>query len=1104
MKLSYRCLAVSLCILSLIACNDNRSEKQILKPSLLSTTLFTMIPSSQTGINFQNTIKENEDLNVIMYEYYHNGGGVCIGDINNDGLEDIYFIGNVTPNKLYLNKGNFKFDDISTTAGVEGAFGLTTGATMVDINNDGFLDIYVCRSGKFDAEVNRNKLFINNKNNTFTESAKKFGLDDPAQSTQAYFFDFDLDDDLDLFLLNHQVTTPRAASATLVDKIDPLAGDKFYVNHNGYFNDQSRTVGIKSNPIGYGLSASVGDVNNDGYPDLYVANDYIEHDYLYINQKNGTFKESIKSATQKISNFSMGTDMGDINNDGWIDIMIADMAAADNYRIKTNMSGMNPARFNKAVKEGFHYQYMFNTLQLNLGPDPETGEIEFSEIGHLANIESTDWSWAPLLADFDNDGYKDLFVSNGLRKEARNNDFLKIKKEYLKQLNQNPQAKREIIKKLLDALPSQKLQNYFFRNNHDLTFKNESSSSGLNAKTHSNGAAYADLDNDGDLDLVINNIDETALVYKNNSHNNFLKVKLIGTGANKNAIGSKVTLNLDNGQKQVQENYNTRGYLSCVSSVLTFGLGQNDKVNNIDVQWNDGSIQNVVINKINTEIIIERKIGSKNGDLKTQKLALFKKVNSDKNSKIRHIENTYNDFEKESLLPHKMSMWGPALAVGDVNQDGLDDFYLGASTNNVGHIFTQNQDGSFDKKNIKTFTADKKSEDIGALLFDADGDADLDLYVCSGSNEFPQNDSAYQDRYYLNDGQGNFTKTSLPKMHTSTSCVEASDFDQDGDLDLFIGGRQTPGKYPYPSQSYILVNNNGVFEIQSDTPLSQGMITDAIWSDYDNDGWMDLITVGEWMPIQFYKNNQGKLAEPISISKSEGWWFSIAEGDFNADGQKEYVCGNLGLNYKYRASESEPFGIHSDDFDGNGTNDIVLSYYNYGQCFPLRGRECSSGQMPFIKEKFPNYDSYGKANLISVYGKEKLDAAISYSAYTFESSIIEIQNQEFKLKALPNEAQISSINDMLVYDINGDGHLDIIAAGNLYGSEVETPRNDANLGTVLLGDGKNNFQALSNIESGFYLKGQVSHLSWLKNAATGKTFVAAVNNAPISVFRIIN
>ena len=1083
------------------SCNNEKSVHHS-DIGTMDRSLFSAIPMTQSGVDFENTIKENEDLNVIMYEYYHNGGGVSIGDINNDGLDDIYFTGSVSPNKLYLNKGHLSFVDISSQAGVEGTFGIKTGSCMIDINNDGYLDIYVCRSGKFSEDVNRNRLYINNRDNTFTEEAKKYGLDDPAHSTQAYFFDFDLDGDLDLFLLNHQVNTPTKRAASLKNEVDVYAGDKFYINNKGIYTDHSRKVGLISNPIGYGLSASVGDLNNDGYPDLYVANDYIEHDYLYINQKNGTFQESIKTTTQKISNFSMGTDIGDINNDGLPDIMVADMAAADNYRIKTNMSGMSIEKFNRAVEDGFHHQYMFNTLQLNQGIDNETNLPVFSEIGHLAKIESTDWSWAPLLADFDNDGYKDLFVSNGLRKEARNNDFLKIKKEYQKQLIKNPQNKRAIIKQLLDALPSQKIQNYFFKNNQDLTFIDESQNSGLTAKTHSNGAAYADLDNDGDLDLVINNIDAPAMIYKNNSTKNYLKVKLIGDKNNTNAIGAKVMVELNNGDKLTQENYTARGYLSCVSSVLTFGLNDQSGIKSLQVYWPDGGQQSVKVDKINSEIVIRKGSSLPNSLASGTQEHLFKKIEEKSLQNIRHIESEHDDFAKETLLPHKMSMWGPALAVGDVNGDGLEDFYLGGSANYSSKIYTQGTDGQFVASNSYVFSIDKKSEDIDAIFFDADGDGDKDLYVTSGSNEYPDQDPSYQDRLYINDGKGQFRKAMLPKIYNSSSCVIAYDYDQDGDEDLYVGGRQTPGKYPYPTSSYILENQDGQYKLIENEVLQDGMVTDAIWSDYDNDGWVDLITVGEWMPILFYKNVEGKLSEPISISKSEGWWFSIEEADLNNDGQMEYVCGNLGLNYKYRASESEPFGIHSDDFDNNGTNDIVLSYYNYGERFPLRGRECSSQQMPFIKEKFPNYDSYGKADLITVYGIDNLESAISYNAYTFASSIVERKDGIFSLTPLPIAAQLSSINDILVEDINNDGHIDIIAAGNLYGSEVETPRNDGGFGMLFLGDGTCNFSAIPNYESGLYLKGQVSHLDWIKIGESRKSLVAAINNGYIKLYSL--
>ncbi|WOD44160.1 VCBS repeat-containing protein [Hwangdonia lutea] len=1085
----------------IVSCKKE-SDKKTHQLENASVTLFTEISPNESGLNFINEIPESSAMNSMVYEYFYNGGGVAVGDINNDGLPDIYFTSNLKDNKLYLNKGDFKFEDITDKAKVKGSFGWTTGVTMVDINADGWLDIYVCKSGKGKAKNRQNELFVNNKNGTFTEAAATYGLNFSGYSTQAAFFDFDKDGDLDMFLLNHNVTPINTNNPeNYKTKEDEFVGDKLYRNDSGKFTDISKRAGIIGNPLGFGLGVSVGDLNQDGWPDIYVANDYIEHDYLYYNNGDGTFSESLKSSIKHIPNFSMGTDIADFNNDGLLDIMSLDMVAEDNYGIKTSMSGMNLDIFNHAVNHGFHYQYMFNALQMNIG------NRNFSEIAQLAGVSNTDWSWSPLFADFDNDGYKDLFVSNGLKRDFRNNDFRNHKLKRLKQAQKNKEKMAPVIEELVSQTPQRKTPNYFFKNNGDLTFTKASTHWGISKPTFSNGAAYADFDNDGDLDLVVNNIDEPATILKNNSNKNYLQFQFKGNPKNPFGIGVRVEAKTKNGT-QYLENYPTRGYQSAVEPILHFGLNDLKSVESIKIIWPNNKVQTLKDITANQRLTIHY-TDSKLKENRNDKLnpTLFKDITKASKIKHKHIENDYNDFINESLLPHKMSQFGPAVAVADINNDGLDDFFIGGSKGHSGTLYIQNNGGVFKVSNAKTWKNDKSYEDVDAHFFDADNDGDLDLYVVSGGNEWKANSNMYQDRLYINT-HGNFKKANanLPKMYSSGGCVKPFDFDGDGDLDLFIGSRLKAQTYPFSGTSYLLENTNGKFKDitpQRASELSNiGMVTDAIWTDFDNDNQTDLIVVGEWMAISFFKNENGNfILQENMLPNSSGWWNSIKGADFDNDGDTDYIVGNLGLNYKYKASVKEPFEVFSTDFDDNGTNDIVLGYYNNQDLFPLRGRECSSNQMPFIKKKFPTYDAFGSAKLIDVYGKEKLEKALHLKANTFASVYLEnLGNGQFNMVALPHEAQVSSINDILIDDFNKDGFKDILVAGNMYQSEIETTRNDASYGLLLLHNGKNNFKPISALESGIGIKGMVKDLSIIKQKDS-KSILVTINNDSMVVYK---
>ncbi len=1069
-----------------ISCNSNKSE--------LPTEMFTLLSPEKTNINFSNKITEGVEMNSMEYEYFYNGGGVAVGDINNDGLSDIYFTANIYKNKLYLNKGNFEFEEITESAGLLGKSGWTTGVTMVDINNDGLLDIYISKSGKFGAKKRENELYINNGDLTFTEEAEKYGINTSSYTTQAAFFDYDNDGDLDMYQLNHSIKLEEAdGDPVLKMKYDAMVGDKLFKNDNGFFKEVTN-MGIASNPISCGLGVTTSDLNGDGWQDIYVTNDFLEHDYMYINLgvKDGVhqgFEDKIKTSTQHISYFSMGLDIADFNNDGKNDILTVDMVSEDNYGMKTSMSGMNVAKFENAVKNGFHRQYMFNALQLNNGS--VSNEPFFSEISHLANISNTDWSWAPLFVDFDNDGLLDVFIANGLKRDFMNNDYNRFKKERVKSAHANNEDYSSLVLELIDKTPSRASVNYFYKNNGDLTFSNIGKQWELSKPSFSNGAAYADFDNDGDMDIVVNNIDEPAYIYENNtmqtSTNNYLKITLKGSPKNKIGIGAKITLWIA-GKEMNRAQQLTRGYQSSVSETIHFGLGKSKQIDSLLIQWPDGKKQHKKNIQANQELLLNYSNTDNLLSTSTPLQPIFKDKTAAYGISYKHIENEFDDYKRESLLPHRMSEFGPALTVADVNNDGLDDFYIGGAKGYSGKLYIQSNQGTFfASKSSSILEKDKAYEDVDAEFLDIDNDGDLDLYVVSGGNEYLNGNRLLQDRLYINNGKGDFSlsKNILPDFFVSGGVIEASDYNNDGYIDIFVGGRQMPGQYPSASKSYLLENKRGRFVKVSSHLIPElekiGMVTDAVWSDYDQDGDKDLVITGEWMGIEIFKNKGDGAFERLSntaLSSNIGWWNSIVAADFDNDGDEDFIAGNLGLNYKYKASFDEPFNIYANDFDENGSIDIVLGYHNQGELYPLRGRECTSNQMPFIKEKFPDYDSFGKANLTEVYGDKALSEALHYSATNFASVYIENKgNGNFVLHQLPLKAQFSSINSIIINDFDNDKNLDILVAGNLYQSEVETARNDASYGLVLIGDGKGGFTPLEFEKSGVYIKGDVKNMA---------------------------
>lgn len=1062
----------------------NESDSTVHKMS------FKTLSAEESGITFLNKITETDSFNYFSYEYMYNGGGVAVGDINNDGLTDIYFTGNQVSDKLYLNKGDLKFEDITESAlGSEATEGWRTGVVMVDINNDGWLDMYVSRSGKpSDKALLSNQLYVNNKDLTFTESSLEYGIDSKRPTTQSAFFDYDKDGDLDLYIMNHPYNTSRTREdKKSVQEVEAMTkrgtefSDQLYRNENGKFSDVSKEAGISNYAFGLGLA--IGDVNGDGFEDIYVSNDYMAPDYLYMNNGDGTFSEEIKQRTGHISNYSMGNDMADFNNDGFLDVITVDMVSEDHIRSKKNMGGMSTKKFWDVVNSGYHYQYMFNALQLN------NGDGTFSEIAQVAGISKTDWSWAPLFADFDNDGFNDLFITNGYRRDTRDNDF------NMEAQKRNGQFSG--FEEALDLMPATKIENYFYQNAGDLHFKKVTEEWGANQPVNSNGAAYADLDNDGDLDLILNNMDEVSFILENQlkSGNNYIKIKVEGSPGNLDAVGATIKIKTTAGIqfKSVQRE---RGYLSSVDPIIHFGLGSADKIEEIVVVFADN--KSVILNDVAANQVLIVSYGSaKNQIMNPEKPNPIFELVKNPSLQFEHKELFVDDFEKEILLPNKMSQLGPFASTGDVNGDGLEDIYVSGSRGFSGSMYIQNSEGKFDLM-TGPWAAEKMREEAGSAIFDIENDGDNDLLVVSGSNEYEYNSAMMKTQLYMNEGNGKFINDSrqrLPDMEISGQCVTTGDYDKDGDMDVFLGGRQTPGYYPFAPRSYLLKNNGGIFEevtLASPDLMGPGLITESLFDDIDADGDLDLICVGEWMPVTFFENNLGvftNVTQKYNLQNTVGWWTSISAGDFNGDGKNDYVVGNVGENNKFHPSADHPLEIYCHDFDGNGTYDIVLGKYQNGICYPVRGRQCSSEQMPFIKEKFPTYNEFAIANLESIYGKENLEKALHFTATEFHSSVILSDGNNFKIQHLPVLAQLGPLNKTLVGDYNEDGYLDVLGAGNNYGAEVETIRYDGGRGVLLFGKGDGSFTALTPTESGILINSDCKDL-----VSVGKSIFSFSNN----------
>lgn len=1104
--------------------------------SCKKATLFQQIPSSQSGIYFNNKITENDTINPLDVVNIYNGGGVGIGDFNNDGLQDIYFVGNVVSNKLYLNKGDFKFEDITDKAGVNGLGRWGRGVAVIDINNDGLMDIYVCNTIYPDSNRRRNLLYVNqgiDKNHIphFKEMAKEYGLDINVQSTMATFFDYDNDGNLDMYLTVNEANTKYYPNHFGAHNIDSHGMGRLYHNEwNAHLNhpvykDVSLKAGIKFQ--GFGHTATVVDLNLDGWKDIYVSNDFIGSNLLYINNHDGTFTERSKEYFKHTSFNSMGQDIVDINNDGLADVFELDMNPEDNYRKKMMMAANSYQMVSSYNLFGYQYQYVRNTLQLNQGPrvlqNDTIGSPAFSEIGFLSGIAQTDWSWTPVITDFNNDGNRDIIITNGFPKDLTDHDFMAYR--------QNAFAIGS-KQKVLEQIPSVKIHNYAFQNKGDLTFEDETKSWGLEIPTFSNGAVYADLNNDGAMDMVINNINDEALIYKNttnsknSSHTHYLQIKLKGDNHNRNGLGAWADIYYNHHQHQVCENNPYRGYLSTNQNIAHFGLGNISLLDSVVILWPNGKRQvmrQVKANQVLTVNIADAKEPYTWLVPKIDTNALFTEVTKTRNINYVHKEKDFVDFNIQKLIPHKLSGYSPALAVGDVDGNSLDDIIVGGNSLMPAQLFLQQTNGKFIQHD---FLSHKNSiyqnyKDEGLLLFDANGDGKLDLYIARGGYANAKGDSTYQDNLYLNDGKGNFTQAlnAIPINHTSKLCVRAIDYNRDGKPDLFISGRVDPWNYPKPVSSIILRNDSKDGRLKFTDVTNEvapglkniGLVCDALFTDYNNDGWQDLILAGEWMPITFFKNNHGKFENvtlSTGLSKQKGWWNSIVAGDFRHTGRMDYIVGNVGQNTLYKASEKYPVYITAKDFDNNGSFNAITSIFLPNQDgnkkeFPAVGRDDIAKEMISMKKKFTNYKSFATATMDEILTPDQRKGALRLMSNTSQSVFLKNDgNGKFTMIALPVQAQMSAINGMVVDDFDGDGNLDVIINGNDFGTEVGVGRYDALNGLMLKGNGKGNFMPQSILQSGIYIPGDGKALVKLKSNQGKYLLAASQNSGALKIFEL--
>ena len=1091
--------------------------------------LFTLMNEKQTGISFLNTIQEDDSLNVFRYEYLYNGAGVGVADLNNDGLLDVFFSGNTGPCKLFLNRENLHFEDVTRQAHVAGNGYWCTGVSIADVNGDGLLDIYVCHSGKYnDSTKLSNELYIcqgiKNGIPVYKEMAKEYGLDAPGtQSTQAVFFDYDKDGDLDMFLLNHSNHTYNPYLNTRKTRATP---DMHYGNRlfrqdrdaagHIHFTDVTLKAGIINNPLNFGLSVTVSDVNQDGWPDIYTSSDYTERDCFYLNNHDGTFTESLEQSFTHISKYSMGSDIADYNNDGRPDVLTLDMLPEDNHRQKLLKGPDEYDAYHLLLDSGYYHQQMRNMLHLNEGLDGQ-GRLRFSEIGQLAGISNTDWSWSPLLADFDNDGWKDLFVTNGYLRDFTDLDFLKYtvpdaRLAAMRQGNPNFQT-IDLVRKM----PSNKVSNYIFHNNGDLTFSNVTSDWGLNRPTVSNAAAYADLDNDGDLDLIVCNNNEPAMVYRNNESelrkNHFIRLRLTGRGGNTRAFGAKAVLTTSDGASQYEELYPVRGYQSSMPPELFFGFPQGKTISKLTITWPDDSV--TVIDHPQADQILElNEVRPAVAAAVAGPGRLFRDITATSGITFRHRENEFIDFKDEPLLPYQLSRQGPAMAKADVNGDGLEDVFFGGAIGQGGQLFLQTRDGHFQPASSQPWAADTVSEKVNALFFDADGDGDMDLYVVSGGNEYSDQSDGFRDHLYLNDGHGNFTLApdgALPSMLSSKYAIAAGDFDHDGKIDLFVGGRGLPGSFPLPSKSYLLHNESagGVVKFTDVTDVVcpalrlPGMVTAASWAAIGDAGYPDLLIAGDWMPVMLFHNDKGKLADvsaAAGLTGLDGMWSSITPADVDGDGRVDFILGNCGLNNQFRASATQPLSLYVADFDDNGSLDPIFCYYVQGKSYPMASRDELLDQIVSLRKKFNSYKAYADATIEDIFPPAKIAQAKVLHCTQLASGVLYNKGGgKFVFSPLPVAAQFSKVFGAVADDFDGGGVKDILVAGNFFPYRTQLGRCDASLGMLLKGP---DWRPVDPALSGCYIGGDVRGIVEVRDAAGGKMLIIAKNDDAVQVLKL--